>query len=373
MTNLRRPFRKLLTCGWRVLSIALVTTACSQVAMAQTYSPGPVDPEIPWRITGGLVCQTGQPSVFTAAPGGTPLDVMNQYVASQNQYCSHRYGASVTTTYSLLPCAPTMTESNGNGNAFGGASGCTINMVHVTSPCSANCTSSSTTSAPGAFSNCKAPPTTSDLNFKAVGLIATCMCPAGKLYDQASGQCAPVFDQTQKEICPKCSAGNPIYPGTGRKRQTETDYVGVGHYPLTFTRIYDSLTPNGAAWTHSFAYSVTYADNYSVPGTAVATLVRPNGNFVFRRTAGGAWIPDADVNFRLSGSGASFTVTSEDGRYTESYQQNNIKNVLSKSGQLAYSYVYSTTSTPPAIAPKPGLLLSVSNAFGQSLQFTYNA
>jgi RHS repeat-associated protein len=199
------------------------------------------------------------------------------------------------------------------------------------------------------------------------------MCPKGKYYDSASGRCIPVIDRTVKP-CKEDCVGNPIYPGTGRKRQTETDYVGVGHYPLTFSRVYDSITANGAAWTHSFAYSVTYANNFSVSGTAVATVVRPEGSFVFRRTANGAWIPDADVNFRLSGSGGGFTVTSEDGRYTESYnQQNNIMNVWTKSGHVTYQYVYSTGSTPPAIAPKAGLLLSVSNPFGQSLQFTYNA
>jgi hypothetical protein len=132
MRTLSRPFLKRRTSGWSLLSIAILAIAYSHQATA--YSPGPVTPEIPWRITGGLVCQTGQPSEYTVSPGGTPIDVMEQYVAGLNQYCSHVHGASVTTTYTLQPCMPTMTESNGNGNAFGGAGGCTINKVNVQSP-----------------------------------------------------------------------------------------------------------------------------------------------------------------------------------------------------------------------------------------------
>ncbi|MBX7228162.1 MAG: hypothetical protein K1X48_00960, partial [Burkholderiaceae bacterium] len=51
---------------------------------------------------------------------------------------------------------------------------------------------------------------------------------------------------------PTVKVGNPIYPGSGRKQQTEPDYSSPSGTGLSFSRIYRS-DANG--WTHSHAYA----------------------------------------------------------------------------------------------------------------------
>src|SRR5712671_3947520 len=85
-----------------------------------------------------------------------------------------------------------------------------------------------------------------------------------------------VVDQTQKP-CDLCT-GNSIFPGTGNKRQVDTDYVGSGTTPLTFTRTYNSGSQFGSGWRSNFHRSVT---TYSVGGTMIATLNRSEGNYSF--------------------------------------------------------------------------------------------
>ncbi|MBX7229531.1 MAG: hypothetical protein K1X48_07995, partial [Burkholderiaceae bacterium] len=51
---------------------------------------------------------------------------------------------------------------------------------------------------------------------------------------------------------PTVKVGNPIYPGSGRKQQTEPDYRSPSGTGLSFSRIYRS-DANG--WTHSHAYA----------------------------------------------------------------------------------------------------------------------
>jgi YD repeat-containing protein len=190
-------------------------------------------------------------------------------------------------------------------------------------------------------------------------------------YDAASGSCIAELDRTQKSCCNGAvSVGNPILPGTGGKRQLETDYVGSGEFPLTFQRIYSSGSSRGPEWTHTFDRFIAYGKGTAGQLAQVATLRRPEGDFAFTKTGTGAWTPDQDVNFRFSGS----SVTTEDGGYTETYNSSNqITSVIQRFGSTIYSMVYSTATTPPAVAPKAGLLLSVSDPFGRSLQFSYDS
>jgi Rhs family protein len=105
-------------------------------------------------------------------------------------------------------------------------------------------------------------------------------------------------------------------------------------------------------------------------GSEVRTLNRPEGSYSFQ---GSSRIPDADVEYSLNGSSTYYTVFTPDGRRREYYGTlNKLETVRNSSGTLLYTLNYSTKSTPASIAPVSGLLITVSNSFGQSLSLTYD-
>jgi RHS repeat-associated protein len=199
-------------------------------------------------------------------------------------------------------------------------------------------------------------------------------CPAGSLWSNGAGW--PLgfcwiyvvqLDQTQK-TCPFCVA-NPIYPGTGNKRQEEVDYTGTGPIPLEFHRVYNSgsqyftrSVPTGTQWRTTWSRWITYYSTSS--GTEIATINRPEGSYSFTLT-GSNWVPDADVNYKLTGSPGTFKVTSPDGRDVEFYRgDGQLSTVKTVSGTVKYTLTYNSAT--------PALLTQVSDPFGHTLTFTYD-
>ena len=96
----------------------------------------------------------------------------------------------------------------------------------------------------------------------------------------------------------------------------------------------------------------------------MVTLHRPDGDYSFA-SAGASWVPDADVNYKLTGTLGSFTVTTPDGREVEHYDANNqLSSVTTVGGALKYSLTYDSL--------KPTQLVQVNDDFGHELHFTYN-
>jgi YD repeat-containing protein len=189
----------------------------------------------------------------------------------------------------------------------------------------------------------------------------------------------------EKNACESNCAGNPVNVGNMNKVQRETDYVGPGAFALRFERRYDSNGFNdnaflpfrtlGSRWRHTYDRSVTVA---TVSGITTAAVVRPDGrNLRFTLTAG-SWVPDADIEDTLvqltDGSGNPtgwlYTTTDHD---TEAYNANGRLLALTDRAGITQTLAYSDGSTPPAIAATAGLLIGVTDSFGRTMQFTYNA
>jgi len=71
-----------------------------------------------------------------------------------------------------------------------------------------------------------------------------------------------------------------------------------------------------------------------------------------------------------SGDGSSLVRTPKN--TLESFLPSGLLGSRNFADGVAHSLQYSTTTTPAAVAPLPGLLISVSDSFGRSLQLTYD-
>ena len=130
-------------------------------------------------------------------------------------------------------------------------------------------------------------------NASAVG-SSQCQCNAG--YEPNGTATACVVPPTDEQTC---KTANPVQPGTGRKRFTETDYTGAGAHPLNLTRHYSSRWTDGAAatglapiaawdggWRHSYQASLTPRTDGSLRAW------RPDGSmlgFIASATVANTW------------------------------------------------------------------------------------
>lgn len=183
-----------------------------------------------------------------------------------------------------------------------------------------------------------------------------------------------------KQDCETCKSsplvGNPIDPGSGVKRQTELDYSGSGPQPLRFERVYNSrvFTMDGKQWRHNYSGHIENQEFGTVP---VAAAHRPSGRlFLFRQVAG-SYLPDTDIDdrlTRLSDGGGALAGWQYYDAATESTElcdaEGKLVSIANRAG-LAHTLEYSTGATPTAVAPRPGLLIRVTDAFGRQLSFTY--
>jgi RHS repeat-associated protein len=96
---------------------------------------------------------------------------------------------------------------------------------------------------------------------------------------------------------PGLSVGNPIVPTTGNKVHIETDYIGVGPFPLVFQRTYNSQSAPPYHWQHNYQRYL-YRDREG--GQWIIRYVRGDGQ-VETFTFGEALHPDKKrpVSLRL--------------------------------------------------------------------------
>jgi YD repeat-containing protein len=193
--------------------------------------------------------------------------------------------------------------------------------------------------------------------------------------------CSIGLNNTTPRQCNTCDGnpqvGNPIDPFTGVKRQVEVDYAGSGPHALRFERVYHSrlYVLDGQHWRHNYSARIEFHNFGTVP---VAFAHRPGGrSFPYRQT-GGVFVPDVDINDKLTKltdaggalTGWEFLEVSSD--TLETYDAaGRLLSIRNRAG-LIQTLEYSTASTPPAIAPEPGLLIRVTDPFGRQLNFTYD-
>lgn len=184
-----------------------------------------------------------------------------------------------------------------------------------------------------------------------------------------------------------CRVANPVLPGTGRKLHDETDYSGAGADALDLRRYYRSRWMDGQAargvapiaawdggWKLSFHASLTLrADGslraYRPDGTTVGFGPRGVASAWTTATSRDTVTPIVDAGGQVTG----FTYQRAGDDSTETYDATGrLQSLRARNGWLT-SLVYSNASTPAAVAPAAGLLISVRNAFGRELRFTYDA
>jgi len=180
---------------------------------------------------------------------------------------------------------------------------------------------------------------------------------------------------------PDCrGAGNPIDPGTGNKYEVATDYEGAGSNALVFRRYYSSNSRAygslGNLWRSSYDRDVVALDT---AGNDAAVMVRRHdGRGIVFTFWGGSWQTAADISDRLT---QVFDGTTPNGwRYYDSAAQST--EIYDRDGRLiritAHTglttlLTYSDAATEIAVAPRPGLLVSVTDPYGRQLKLTWNA
>jgi RHS repeat-associated protein len=176
-------------------------------------------------------------------------------------------------------------------------------------------------------------------------------------------------------------AGDPINTATGNKYLQETDF-GAERW-LTFRRFYNShpsaaASAIGTQWSHSFNRTLSLVTVTN--GSSIMSVGRPTGlRETFRKQPGAAWTTTPDNPDRLteaddaSGSPTGYTLWVGALRHTETYSPDGLLLTVSDATGQSAVLAYSNTLTDPAIAPKVGLLLTVTAPDGRSLSFTYDA
>jgi RHS repeat-associated protein len=181
-----------------------------------------------------------------------------------------------------------------------------------------------------------------------------------------------------------CPVGNPINQLTGNKFELSVDYQAerwsgsLGG--LSLQRTYNSQdSRSGNRFGHGWRSNVeqrivTSADSFTRIG-----MQRADGRvlrFIGRLGLGSeeSYLPEKDVNDNLislgQGRGWKYLVAAD--QSTEIYSPLGfLLSITSREG-LTRHYNYSDADTPASIAPREGLLLSITEA-GGSLSFTYNS
>jgi len=186
----------------------------------------------------------------------------------------------------------------------------------------------------------------------------------------------PPLREKQKTLGePKDSCvGNPCDPSSGNKFARETDYAGKGSFPLSFSRFYNSaavasnpllLAPLGSTlgglWTHTF-------DRFIVSnGVDAAAAFRQDGKAFIFALVGDNWVPDGDVADKLEWLGNGWRFTNSSGDEVETYDI--YGKLVSISNRAGLTQTLSYFTSPP----NQGKLQQVSDPFGRTLSFGYNA
>jgi YD repeat-containing protein len=186
------------------------------------------------------------------------------------------------------------------------------------------------------------------------------------------------------------SVGNPINPGIGNKFQREQDYAANGPFPLHFVRTYNSGGPNiadpnvgftpdlGAKWSHwrhSFERSIQV-----VASTQITTVraFRHTGRVLAWNLFEGQYLPEADTTDVLQplldsvGVQTGWSYRSADDEVELYDISGRLLSIRNRAG-LEQTLIYSDAATPTAIAPWGGLLIAVTDSFGNRIQLSYTS
>jgi len=290
-----------------------------------------------------------------------------------NQHCVSRFGAN------CISASPAFFVRTPHPEAFDGALTCnftwqdgpTVRTSAELGGAYVNCGLSNLISADG--NECRCGPSTRWTGGRCVPI-----CPDGQFWNDTLGTCSSTNVDLAKSRGPSsCPASrNPIYPATGNKCQTETDYVGQGPLPIALRRYYNaSVGPDITAFRQpagfGFFWSGEYSRSLHFSGfePAAVSAVRQDGRiYVFRRS-GSEYQGDPDVIDRLTAiTDPSGVITGW--RYlvgateeTETYDAQGALLSLSDRAGVTTTFTYDANK----------YLVQATDAFGKSLSFAYDS
>ncbi len=210
-------------------------------------------------------------------------------------------------------------------------------------------------------------------------------CGPGTKWVAASGACLPIVDNYAPGNPPSCnlSAGNPIYPLHGNKREVVNAGFAIGSLGLSFT--YDSVVKSpmaaggsrpvvakpaslGQLWTTALHRRIL------VQGAKLGALAdRGDGRIVsFAGNGSGSYVPTADTSDRLLTVRGGFRYIDAAARSFENYDNGgNLLSIYYSNGE-SVNFGYSTAGTPGAVAPAPGYLIQATDNRGRLINLAYH-
>jgi len=206
-----------------------------------------------------------------------------------------------------------------------------------------------------------------------------CECNPGSV--EADGQCSG--GPNNGDPCPKC--GNPANPANGNKFERQLVYRGLNGFELSlaFNTLDDYDTRFGRRWRDSYDRRIGASGSAKGPGKAA---FRPDGKVFQFNLVGGAWVPDTSSNYRLTATPSGWTLYVPDGDETETYNLAGLLLSIRSRAGLTQTVTYSDGSTgpnggfiltdggqPTQIAMPLGAPIRVTDNFGRTLSFGYNA
>jgi RHS repeat-associated protein len=162
--------------------------------------------------------------------------------------------------------------------------------------------------------------------------------------------------------------GDPINTATGSKSHLQTDYYVDSAFPLSLARTYNStpgsaVTLNaGAGWRTNWDRLITVSSN-----GLVATMVDGDGSEItFNKQATGSWVASSIELGTLEQDASGWRYRSSNGSERIYSLEGRLRSASTFDGKI-YALTYFTSG------PSNGLLESVSNPFGRTLNFVYDA
>jgi RHS repeat-associated protein len=211
-------------------------------------------------------------------------------------------------------------------------------------------------------------------------------CPVGNIQKAMGNPKAACNCYT----APQGSTGDPVDNATGNLYSEESDWQGSGPFPLEMKRSYNSLfsvaanesysamgnyvSPVGTDWIFSYGAQIVFTAG---PAPTKVMALRPDGQVLNYKLINGVWASDADINESLteqtnaSGAPAGWILVTEE-LATERYDATGRLLSITNRAGFTQTLSYSTSATPPAIAPTAGLLIAVTDSVGRALHFTWN-
>jgi YD repeat-containing protein len=192
--------------------------------------------------------------------------------------------------------------------------------------------------------------------------------------------------------CP--AHGNPIYSLVGGKRQSESLGLMLGGKDLSV--VFDNrlhlnayspggmptaglqepnMTGFGADWSSSLHRRIKFQVNVDSPYQTkpiYGALVQRGAGLweSFEKLSNGSYQPNFAFDGSLVASGGQFTLTDKQEASEEVYDAFGVLTTAwsARGGNLAYTY---STGVVAGVSPAAGLLISVADQFGRSIQFRY--